>query len=109
MQTRSVPSGERLLTLELVEKSSPSPPRLANLFQQIDYRKHSGTEPMKRPTLLSLVLSSVPFVGMCFSVSLWDRIEPRVLGIPFNLAWVMTWLVLTPLVMAIVYRLERNR
>jgi hypothetical protein len=46
---------------------------------------------------------------MCFSVSLWDRVEPMVFGLPFNLAWLIAWIVLTPLCMTIAYRIEAAR
>lgn len=64
---------------------------------------------MKKPAPLSVLLATLPFAGMCFAVPLWDRLEPRALGIPFNLAWIMAWLVLTPGIMTVVYRIERNR
>jgi hypothetical protein len=63
----------------------------------------------KRPSIVSILLSVLPFFGMCFSVPLWDRVEPRVLGLPFNLFWILAWLMLTPALMGIVYRLERKR
>lgn len=46
---------------------------------------------------------------MCFSVALWDRVQPIVLGIPFNLFWLILWIVLTPLCLWAVYRLEAAR
>jgi hypothetical protein len=64
---------------------------------------------VKRPSLGSLLLSLIPFAGACFSVPLWDRIYPMVLGIPFNLFWLISWLGLTPLVMWGAYRLETRR
>jgi hypothetical protein len=33
----------------------------------------------------AILLSLIPFVKICFSVSLWDRIYPMVLGLPFQL------------------------
>jgi hypothetical protein len=63
----------------------------------------------KRPSTVSILLSVVPFVGMCFSVPLWDRVTPRVLGLPFNMAWIVGWLLLSPALMGIVYRLEKGR
>lgn len=64
---------------------------------------------VKKPSFGSLLLGLIPFVGTCFSVSLWDRIYPVVLGIPFNLFWLISWLGLTPLVMWGAYRLEMRR
>ncbi len=54
---------------------------------------------MKRPSLGAVLFGLIPCIGVCFSVSLWDRIDPRVLGIPFNMFWLMLWIVLTPLCM----------
>jgi hypothetical protein len=51
----------------------------------------------------------IPFATMCFSVALWDRIDPRVLGLPFNLFWLGAWEVLTVICLALVYRIERAR
>jgi len=64
---------------------------------------------MKRPSLASLILALIPFTAMCFSVSLWDRVEPLVLGLPFNLCWLIAWIVVTPLCMMIAYRIEAAR
>lgn len=64
---------------------------------------------MRKPAPGALLLALIPFVTMCFAVPLWDRIEPMVLGLPFNLFWLIAWIVLTPLCMWAAYRLERAR
>jgi hypothetical protein len=64
---------------------------------------------VKRPSLGSIALGLVPFAGVCFSVSLWDRVYPMVFGIPFNFFWLISWLALTPLCMWRAYRLEVRR
>jgi hypothetical protein len=64
---------------------------------------------VKRPSLGALLLALIPFTAMCFSVSLWDRIYPIVLGMPFNIFWLTLWIVLTPLCMWGAYRLETPR
>ncbi len=61
---------------------------------------------MKRPSLGAVLLGLIPFAAVCFSVSLWDRIDPMVLGIPFNMFWLICWLVLTPLCMWGAYAFE---
>jgi hypothetical protein len=63
----------------------------------------------KPPSLGSILLGLIPFVAVCFSVSLWDRVYPMVLGIPFNFFWLISWLLLTPLCMWGAYRLEVPR
>lgn len=64
---------------------------------------------MKIPSLSAIVLALVPFAAMCFSVAAWDRIEPMVGGLPFNIFWLICWIGLTPLCMWGVYRLEAPR
>ncbi len=64
---------------------------------------------VKRHSRGALLLGLVPFAAMCFSVSLWDRVEPMILGIPFNLFWLMAWIVLTSVCLWGAYRLESRR
>ena len=64
---------------------------------------------MKKPSLKAILLGLIPFVAMCFSVSLWDRIDPVILGLPFNLFWLILWIVLTSVCMAVAYRVEVPR
>jgi hypothetical protein len=61
---------------------------------------------MKTPSARALALALVPFVAMCFSVGFWDRVEPLVLGLPFNLIWLIVWILLTPCCMWLAYRVE---
>jgi hypothetical protein len=65
--------------------------------------------PAKKPSLAALLLCSIPFVAMCFSVALWDRIDPMILSLPFNLAWLLGWIVLTSLCLGAAYCLEAGR
>src|ERR1700723_2103754 len=64
---------------------------------------------MKRPSFWTICLALVPFLAMCFSVPLWDRIYPMVFGLPFNMCWLLSWIVLTSMCMWRVYRLETAR
>lgn len=61
---------------------------------------------MRTPSVGALVLGSIPFVAMCFTVQLWDRAQPLVLGLPFNLFWLVLWILLTPCCLWAAYRLE---
>lgn len=63
---------------------------------------------MKRTTALSLLLASIPFVALCFSVALWDRVYPLVLGLPFNMFWMIAWTPLTSLCLWGAYRLHKS-
>jgi hypothetical protein len=64
---------------------------------------------VRRPSLGAILLGLIPFAAMCFSVSLWDRVYPMVLGIPFNLFWLISWIVLSSVCMWAAYRLEARR
>jgi hypothetical protein len=61
------------------------------------------------PSIAALLIGLMPFAAMCFSVSLWDRIEPMLFGIPFNLFWLISWIMLSSLCMWVAYRLEAAR
>jgi Protein of unknown function (DUF3311) len=63
---------------------------------------------VKRPSGKAVLIGFVPFVAMCFSVPLWDRIYPRILGLPFNLFWLSLWIVLSSACMELARRLEKG-
>lgn len=64
---------------------------------------------MSKPSFLAVLLGLLPFVGMCFSVPLWDRVYPMLLGLPFNLFWLTAWIVLTTLCLWGAYHVESAR
>jgi len=56
--------------------------------------------------MLPRLLSLVPFVGLLLGIGFANRVEPRIFGMPFLLAWVVGWLLITVGVMALVYCLD---
>ena len=50
----------------------------------------------------------IPFVAICFTVGLWDRIYPVVAGLPFNIFWLILWTLLTPLCLWGAYRSDQR-
>ena len=64
---------------------------------------------MRKPSVIAVLLALIPFAAMCFSVPLWDRIDPMLFGLPFNLFWLIAWIALSTLCMCGVYRVERAR
>ncbi len=64
---------------------------------------------MKPPAPIALLFGLIPFLAMCLTVPLWDRVHPMVLGLPFNFAWLVAWTALTPLFMWSAYRIEKKR
>lgn len=63
---------------------------------------------MKKGTKIALILGAIPFVTMVFALPLVNRIEPIILGMPFLLFWLLAWVVLTPVILALAYRLEKK-
>lgn len=52
------------------------------------------------------VLAALPFLGILVGVTFANRVEPFVLGMPFILFWIVAWVLLTSVIMAVVYRLD---
>lgn len=55
----------------------------------------------------ALAVALIPFAGACLSVAWWDRVHPLVLGLPFNLFWLILWAPLTSACLAWAHRLRR--
>jgi hypothetical protein len=64
---------------------------------------------MRIPSWRAVAIALVPFAGICFSVPLWDRVNPVILGMPFNLVWLMAWVPLTSGCLALAHRIESAR
>lgn len=63
----------------------------------------------RKPSRGALLCASLPFIALCFSVPLWDRIHPMFFGLPFNLAWLLSWMVVTPFCLWAAYRIETRK
>jgi hypothetical protein len=61
---------------------------------------------MHKPSLAAVGIALIPLMAVCFSVDLWDRVFPLVLGLPFNMFWLVLWIFLTPCIMSFAYRIE---
>jgi hypothetical protein len=48
-------------------------------------------------------LAALPFLGMLIGPVFLNRAQPLVLGMPLLLAWLVMWVVLTSVIMAVVY------
>lgn len=64
---------------------------------------------MRIPSRRAVAIAVVPFVGICLSVPLWDRVNPMILGMPFNLVWLLAWTPLTSGCLALAHRIESAR
>ena len=59
--------------------------------------------------ILRAALAIVPATMLSLAVPLVNHIEPRILGMPFIMAWVAGWLLLTPAFLFAIYRLEGRK
>jgi hypothetical protein len=57
---------------------------------------------------LRVLLAAIPVTALSIAVPLVNRIEPRVLGLPFVLFWIVLWVALTPVFVWSIGRLERR-
>jgi len=48
-------------------------------------------------------LAVIPFLALVVGPFFVNRMDPVVLGLPFLLAWIVGWILLTSLIMAIIY------
>ena len=63
---------------------------------------------MKKGTCFALLLGSIPFLMLVFALPFVNRLEPVILGMPFLLFWIMAWVIMTPVILFLAYRLERK-
>jgi hypothetical protein len=54
-------------------------------------------------------LAILPAVGILGGVPFANRVEPYVLGLPFLLFWIVSWVLLTAAIMGVVLALDRRR
>ena len=52
-------------------------------------------------------LRDLPALALTLGVVFANHLEPRILGLPFVLAWIVIWVLLTPAFMWVAYRSER--
>jgi xanthosine utilization system XapX-like protein len=52
------------------------------------------------------LLALLPFVGILVGVAFVNHVEPLVFGMPFVLAWIVGWIILSAVIMGIIYALD---
>jgi len=63
---------------------------------------------MKKGTKIALALGAIPFVTLVFALPLVNRITPVILGLPFLLFWILLWVLLTPGILFLAYKMEKK-
>ena len=48
-------------------------------------------------------LAALPYVGILGGIFVANRVTPYVFGLPFILAWLVLWVLLTAAIMAVIY------
>ena len=61
-----------------------------------------------QPRTLTVVCAVIPALALTLGVPLANHLEPRILGLPFVLAWIVGWVLLTPAFMWVAYRSVRG-
>jgi len=56
----------------------------------------------------SIALAAVPVLALTLGIPFANRLEPRIAGLPFLLAYIVIWILLTPVFLLAVYRGERR-
>ncbi len=58
---------------------------------------------------LTFVFAAIPVLALTAGIPFANRLEPRICGLPFLLAWIVGWLLLTPVCMALAAWRDRQR
>jgi hypothetical protein len=58
---------------------------------------------------LRVVLAVTPAIMLSLAIPFVNRVEPHVFGLPFLLFWITAWVMLTPLFLYTIFRLEGRR
>lgn len=61
---------------------------------------------MQRQTFVA-ICALIPALALTVGVVFANRLEPRILGLPFVLAWITVWVLLTPPFLWAAYRRDR--
>ncbi len=62
----------------------------------------------ERTPRLSILLALIPVGALTLGIPFANRIEPRIAGLPFLLAYIAGWILVTPAFLFAVYRSERR-
>jgi hypothetical protein len=62
-----------------------------------------------RPTVGSYAFAILPTLALTLGIPFANRVEPRIFGLPFLLAYIVLWILVTPLFMYAAFRAMRIR
>ena len=65
-----------------------------------------GVDLMKSKTLSILIGFVTPMVAIVLLFPFWNKVEPFILGFPFNYFWIFSWLFLTAGCLWIAFKID---
>jgi hypothetical protein len=63
---------------------------------------------VRRTTPVTIGLALVPVLALTLGIPLANRVEPRIAGLPFLLAYIVLWILLTPAFLLAIYRRDHR-
>jgi hypothetical protein len=57
---------------------------------------------------MRLLLAVIPVLALSVAVPFVNHVEPRIFGLPFVLAWIAGWVLITPLFLWTIGRMEKR-
>jgi len=61
-----------------------------------------------RHSTASVILALIPGIALTIGVPFANHLNPRVVGLPFILAYIVFWIIVTPAFMWTVYKMEHR-
>jgi Protein of unknown function (DUF3311) len=58
--------------------------------------------------VIRFLLAAIPIGALSIAVPFINRVDPRIFGLPFVLAWIAGWVLITPAFLWTIGRLERR-
>jgi hypothetical protein len=55
-----------------------------------------------------VILAAVPIAALSVAVPIVNRVDPRIFGLPFVLAWIAGWVLITPAFLWTIGRMEKR-
>ena len=66
-------------------------------------------ESAKGPTVRSYASALIPTLALTIGIPFANHVEPRIFGLPFLLAYIVAWIIVTPIFMYAALRAMRVR
>jgi Protein of unknown function (DUF3311) len=75
----------------------------------MDHQKETPEPTEERSSIGSKCIAAIPFLALTIGPPFANRLEPRIVGLPFLLAYLVFWVLATPPFMLLANWLRRRR